>query len=131
MRFYLRVLLILSFVLPFTATTCEEEPSNTCDALLEEMSMLKNEIDVLINAATCSEITECKSIAFGSKPCGGPWSYLVYSTTINTDQLELLVSQYNELESQYNMNCDAVSDCMFVGPPNELACENGKCVIVN
>ena len=74
---------------------------------------------------------ECKVIAFGSKPCGGPWSYLVYSTSIDEERLEALVESYNIYEQDYNMACDVASDCMFVTEPTELTCEDGKCVIVN
>ena len=131
MKIYLKLAFCVSLLFLLCATTCDDDLVSDCDLFQEEMSILKNKIDLIIDASVCSENTECKSIAFGSKPCGGPWSYLVYFTSIDEEKLQQLVSQYNETEALYNINCDAFSDCMFVGPPNELACEDGKCVIVN
>jgi hypothetical protein len=122
---------LLSLLLLLSATMCHKEEPYTCDDYLEEMQELKLEIDALIDSASCTENSECRSIAFGSKPCGGPWSYLIYSSAINTELLTSLVTDYNNLEDAYNKNCDAFSDCSLVNPPNELACEDGKCVIVN
>ena len=132
MKISLKPVFYLSFLFLFCATTCDDDDVvSDCDFFQEQMAVLKIEIDRIIDASVCNESTECRSVAFGSKPCGGPWSYLVYSTSIDEEKLLELVNQYNETEAQYNMNCDAFSDCMFVGPPNELACEDGKCVIVN
>ena len=131
MKSSIKVLAIFSFLLLCSATMCHEEDPFSCNDYLTEMQELKLEIDALIDTASCTESAECLSIAFGSKPCGGPWSYLVYSTSIDTDLLTSLVADYNNLEEAYNNNCDVVSDCMFVSPPSELSCEDGKCAIVN
>jgi len=131
MKLPVKLMYILSFLLLLSATVCHEEEPYTCDDYLEEMQELKLDIDELIDSGSCTENSECLSIAFGSKPCGGPWSYLVYSSSIDTDYLAILVADYNSAEEAYNNSCDVVSDCMFVAPPNELACEDGKCVIVN
>ena len=131
MKLQVKLMYILSFLLLLSATVCHEEEPYTCDDYLEEMQELKLEIDELIDSASCTENSECLSIAFGTKPCGGPWSYLVYSTSIDTDYLAILVANYNSVEEAYNNNCDAISDCALVNPPNELSCEGGKCVIVN
>ena len=123
---------LLTFTFLFTATTCEsDEVETTCEDRISELQELKTEIDELIALSICTESSECKVIAFGSKPCGGPWEYLVYSSSIDEEQLEALVETYNILEEDYNLNCDTASDCMFVTEPTELACEDGKCIIVN
>lgn len=131
MKLHVKLMFLLSALLLLSATMCVEEDPYTCDDYLEELESIKLEIDALIAASSCTEHTECRTIAFGSKPCGGPWSYLVYSTSIDTQHLESLVADYNNLEDAYNDNCDAISDCSFLLPPNELSCEDGKCTIVN
>ncbi|MCK4655569.1 MAG: hypothetical protein KAT85_01020, partial [candidate division Zixibacteria bacterium] len=47
--------------------------------------------------AQCTDSTDCRRIAFGDKPCGGPWKYLIYSaSTIDTMELQRMVASYNE-----------------------------------
>lgn len=126
-----KLYLLLAFPLLFMATQCDDDDELSCNQQLEILSDLSDQIDTLIASSSCNDASECRYIAFGSKPCGGPWEYLVYSTSIDTLQLQNLVEEYNLLESDYNQNCDVVSDCLFVGPPQELSCENGQCTIVN
>ena len=134
MKKFKLLLLLLTSAFLFMATTCDDDDDDiefTCEDRIEELQELKIEIDALVASSACTETSECKTIAFGSKPCGGPWSYLVYSTSIDEERLEALVETYNIYEHDYNMACDAASDCMFVMEPTELDCVDGKCVIVN
>ena len=131
MKLQVKFLFLFSFLLLLSATMCVGDDPFTCDDYLEEMESIKLEIDALIATSSCTEATECRAIAFGSKPCGGTWSYLVYSTSIDTEYLESLVTNYNNIEEAFNNNCEAISDCSFVIPPNELSCEDGNCTIVN
>jgi len=39
------------------------------------LNQQKNEIEQLANSIPCTEVTICDYVAFGSKPCGGPWVY--------------------------------------------------------
>ena len=94
------------------------------------MIALKIEIESLANASVCNESTECKFIAFGSKPCGGPWSYLIYSTSIDTNKLEVMVEDYNQKEADYNQKYGVGSDCSVALPPTSITCENNTCVAV-
>ena len=126
-------LIILGILtLSLMATQCDDDilpPS--CNDQTQSLSELADQIDAIIAASECNDTTECRAIAFGSKPCGGPWTYLIYSTSIDTLLLQSLVEEYNTIEDNYNSECGGVSDCAFVLPPEELACENGQCVIVN
>lgn len=92
------------------------------------LDRLKTEIDGTIGTPACAGNGECRSIAFGDKPCGGPWLYLVYSTTA-TD-VEMLVGKvhaYNAFERVLNGRHGWCSDCMAVGPP-QVGCRDGVCV---
>lgn len=89
----------------------------------------KAEVLNLINKSSCSG--SCNAIAFGRKPCGGPRTYLPFSSSVNLAQLEKLVAEYNEMEHQFNIQTNAASDCAFVLPPNTIKCVNGTCVIIN
>jgi len=119
----------LSFCFLFTATTCDEDDTfaQTCDERLETLSDLSFAIEELVNASICDNAFECRYIAFGSKPCGGPWEYLIYTTSIDTLELESLVEDYNTIQNEYNLNCDAVSDCLAVTPPSGFECIDNIC----
>ena len=68
-----------------------------------QLDSLKNEIEQIVTEGTCTENTVCDYIAFGSKPCGGPWSYLVFSTSINVQLLKEKVAIYNQNETVFNL----------------------------
>lgn len=83
----------------------------------------------LIGEPTCADVSQCRAIAFGAKPCGGPWQYLVYSTAItDSTALAAAVARYNAREAEVNKAEGRMSDCSFVGPPR-LARVNGRCVV--
>ena len=96
----------------------------------QELALLKAEIEDLANTSVCGDTFECKFIALGSKPCGGPWSYLVYSTSIDTEKLENMVEGYNRKEAIYNTEWGIASDCAIENPPTSVTCENNTCVAI-
>jgi hypothetical protein len=86
-------------------------------------------IELEISAPIADEPKQCKLIAFGSKPCGGPRMYLVYSTaTANEVKLKQLVKEYNELEWKLNQQQKIMSECEYVREPN-LDFVGGVCAI--
>ncbi len=110
------------------ATTCEDDIILTSEDRFDSLNEIELEIENLINDSECGGNFECRYIAFGSKPCGGPWSYLIYSTSIDTLKLERLVDRYNANEDIYNFECNVVSDCSIPNPPIDFECENNKCI---
>ncbi|WP_456420443.1 hypothetical protein [Lutibacter sp.] len=95
-----------------------------------ELDNLKEEIEQLISTESCTENSNCDFIAFGSKPCGGPWSYLVYSTSIDVELLKAKVATYNNYETAHNIKWGIVSDCMAVTPPISVECIDGACTAI-
>ncbi|MEE9356396.1 MAG: hypothetical protein V3U75_12475 [Methylococcaceae bacterium] len=95
-----------------------------------QLTQLKAEIDEIIGQASCTEPLECTTIGFGSKPCGGVKSYLVYSI-LDTNPLLLKnrVNEYNLLDKQRNESLGLVSDCSAVQNP-PVVCDNNLCKIV-
>lgn len=125
MKYLIRIALL--FVLLPSFQCDEDENRSTPDILAEK----KQEILNYINSFSCANATECLSIAFGAKPCGGPREYLVYPNTVDQTTLETLVSEYYEMDHQYNIEIGAISDCMVVNPPITINCVNGVCTIIN
>ena len=92
-----------------------------------ELDQLQTEIELLISEGKCTENAACDFIAFGNKPCGGPWRYLVYSTSINVETLKIKVTAFNTKEASYNKKWGIASDCMAVLPPLDAECIDGVC----
>ena len=116
-----------SNLLPFDVSTPPLEAAQEHDgARLKELGRI---IEREIGTPAGTEPSQCKVIAYGSKPCGGPARYLVYSTA-KTDEspLKELVSEFNQLAKKINQEGNIISDCMFVAEP-EVKLTNGICTI--
>jgi hypothetical protein len=98
---------------------------------LKKITNLEEEIVALAASSVCNDKTECDAIAFGSKPCGGPWSYLVYSNSIDIDLLKSKVEEFNKMQKEYNTKHGIISDCAVVMPPRDIICEDNKCKAVD
>ena len=119
----------MSLFILLTAMQCEkDELLVDCESVQSELVTFKSNIVAMTSESICSDEFECRFIAFGSKPCGGPWEFLTYTTSIDTVALTSLVADYNQLEANYNINCGAVSDCSAPQPPIGFDCENNQCI---
>ncbi|PHQ56712.1 MAG: hypothetical protein COC16_02580 [Lutibacter sp.] len=125
LQYLIKTIALLAIVL---GCTNNSETSQETDLL--ELKDLKDEIDLLISQSICADNNACDFLTFGSKACGGPKEYLVFSNSINVADLEVKVTSYNALEKIYNMKWDIVSDCMFVLPPTNVECINGECTAI-
>jgi hypothetical protein len=113
-----------------TAFKCNDDNVLTIEDDKKELANLKQSIEDLAGTSRCNENTECKFIAFGSKACGGAKSYLVFSTSIDVEKLEMLVETYNQKDSDFNKKYGVISDCAAVLPPSGVRCENNTCVAI-
>ena len=101
--------------------TCSTS-SDTCAQELEQLQVREAEILQKISNESCLVASNCAAIAFGTKPCGGPWKYLVYSKpNVNEQEVQRLVGEYNALEAGRNEHCAVSSDCPTVTTPR-LSC---------
>lgn len=97
----------------------------------ETLNQKKSDIHDYISSFECTGSANCQSMALGSKPCGGPWEYIVFPNSVNLETLTQMVNEYNEMEHQFNMKTGAVSDCAMVNPPSQIECVDGECTIIN
>jgi len=123
--------ILKTIVLLAIVFSCTNNTESSKEEDLAELTALQEEIELLIDSGICSENASCDYIAFGSKACGGPKTYLVYSTSIDIVLLQQKAATYNALENAYNKKWGVISDCSYVLPPNEVTCINGKCTAVN
>ena len=70
---------------------------------------------------------DCGVIPIGSKVCGGPTGYLVFSKRASDEErMRALADQYTETEQDWNRASGAASDCGLLMPP-EVLIVNGRC----
>lgn len=127
MKWFLKIFALFIVLKSFQCTD-----SNESDKLItaEQLETKKQEIQNYINSFNCSESLGCGFIAFGSKPCGGPRTYLLFSNGVDLSKLQTMVKEYNEMDEMHNKQTNAISDCSYVSPPTEVKCINGVCAII-
>lgn len=105
--------LLASSALAASTIGCAGAASGTADTASLEAALRK-----IIGSAACERNDQCRTIPYGAKACGGPQSYLAWST-LNTDEAALraaadkfAVSQREEVERK-----GLVSNCSMVVDP--------------
>lgn len=105
----------------------EEGDQRTEEGDRARLMEMRREIDALIGDAEGASIADCRYASLGSKPCGGPWEYIVYSVA-STDTRALVerLTAYDAFEAEMNALYGYVSDCSI---PNEpvLVFRGGRC----
>jgi hypothetical protein len=128
MKTIIKIILVTLALQSFQCSKSDDKNPN--DVTPEQLQAKKLEIKNYIAGFSCSETVGCGSIAFGSKPCGGPREYLLFPNTVNLPQLEQMVAQFNVLDNQYNIQNNLFSDCMLVSQPENISCLNGVCTVI-
>jgi hypothetical protein len=86
-------------------------------------------IRALIGTPSCSEDSQCRSLAVGQRACGGPESYLAYSTARSSEaELRALGAIYQAERRKANAEAGVASDCSFRPDPGAV-CRAGACVL--
>jgi hypothetical protein len=126
-----KILKLCAIVLLFQSFQCEDNaiPVEQSFDLVSLQQERQNILDY-IATFTCDENATCNMIAFGSKACGGPQKYLVFSSTVDLAYLREQVTNYNALEKAYNLTYGIFSNCMAVLPPENIGCADGVCTIL-
>lgn len=98
---------------------------------IQESSLrnLQGDIDSLINAHVCTDASEWRISALGSKPCGGPATYVVYQI----QEEEVLLSkirEFTKIQAEYNRLKQIFSDCALEPQPSGIRCEDGKAILL-
>jgi hypothetical protein len=92
----------------------------------QRLAVLYRNIVEYIGTPSCHG-NDCRYIGVGSKPCGGPWHYMVYSaSTVNEEYLRALVEIHAAFENYMNYKYGYCSDCSVPVPP-VVECRNGVC----
>ncbi|OFZ17705.1 MAG: hypothetical protein A2Z20_01620 [Bdellovibrionales bacterium RBG_16_40_8] len=107
--------------------SCEMIQDESLEEKERRLDSIYQKIRETLNTS-CTYDSDCRQIALGSKACGGPNAYLVYSvSSCSPDEINLLVNSYNQLENQISGEEDIISDCALVEPHDSLVCDNQVC----
>ncbi len=75
-----------------------------------------------------TDVSSCEVIEYGYSACGGPASYLIYSTeTTDVQKLEPLVDKYDKADEKFNTRLMLASGCSMAMKPDFIL-ENNTCV---
>jgi hypothetical protein len=85
------------------------------------------ELRALGRSAACTADQQCKTVPVGAKSCGGPESYLAYSTaSTSPEKAKALAERYRQEREAENKASGMVSDCRFHMDPG-AQCRAGSC----
>jgi len=77
----------------------------------------------------CTTSVDCATAAVGSRACGGPKSYVVYSRkSSNAENIRSLAQMTTTLEQQYNIENSVMSICSMVMAPRAVCDQANRCV---
>ena len=125
----MKQLLILTIAI-LTANFATAQNNDRIEQIRSEMKRVDQQLKELIADKSCVDENDCASVAYGSKACGGPATYLIYSNAIaNERNVNILASQFTALNQEYNILTGAISNCMFVTRP-QVGCVANTCQAV-
>ncbi len=88
---------------------------------------LMQQLQAEIGTAACDSNAQCKTIAVGHKACGGPESYLAYSTKSgDAAKVARLAADYSAERKAQNVKSGMMSTCSVVVDPGAV-CNAGRC----
>lgn len=105
-------------------------PTSTKEQDMQLLTKLWDDIYATSGSSNCQRANEWGIAPVGSKPCGGPWTYIAYRMEIDVDCFLRKVKYYNEQQSRYNSKYGIGSDCMVEPMPKAVKCEEGKPVFI-
>jgi len=86
-------------------------------------------IHALVGTPSCTEDSQCRTMAVGEKSCGGPERYLAYSTAASSEaELKALGDIYRAERHEANTRSGQVSTCSVVVDPGAV-CRAGACAL--
>jgi hypothetical protein len=84
-------------------------------------------IRAMIGTPGCSSDAQCHTLAVGHKSCGGPESYLAWSSGKTPEaELQALAERYKEERRAVDAASGMVSNCRFMPDPGAV-CRAGTC----
>jgi hypothetical protein len=93
----------------------------------EGLNEKKVELQAFIANKACDTSNQCQVIAVGSRACGGPSQYAIYSSKhVNSDEAQALAAKITVAEKSFNEKNDMMSICQHLEEP-AAQCVNNVC----
>lgn len=118
---------ILLIFLAFLITGCDALSSQNTVTLTQLETQL-NDIHNFVAEEGCANEGACSYLPIGSKACGGPMDFIVFSNTLDVEALKKMVAKYTQDQKKYNSENNVTSDCSLVTPPEKVGCVDGRCI---
>jgi len=119
-------LLLLACVTCVACAATSTRPVKTKPAVPASGDTLA-QIRALIGDASCTDSSQCHTLAVGARACGGPQAYLPWSSA-NTDgaALAVLGEKFKKEREAAIAASDEMSTCQFLPDPG-ATCKAGTC----
>ncbi len=79
---------------------------------------------------SCQQDQDCKVLGIGSKACGGPEQFIVYSETVTDGKMLAITSErYAKLKNEQQSRLGMMSNCQQLATPI-ASCQVKKCVLM-
>ncbi len=118
---------VLLLVFSFIMSGCDALNGQNSITLVQLEAQLRD-IENFVKKGNCSNAGECAYLPIGSKACGGPMGFIVFSNNINVDALKKMIDKYTHDQKTYNTENNIISDCSLPNPPEKLECVDGGCI---
>ena len=94
----------------------------------EFISKVVTEIQNYTQDRSCTDNDQCQWMPLGAKACGGPVMYIPFSTkNVSKTLLQEKASYLSDIQAQFNIRYEIMSDCMFLMAPEPIGCVNNLC----
>jgi len=102
-------------------------PARVAESDTSRIARLEREARALAHAEGCAA-GQCRTAPVGSRPCGGPRTYIVYCAA-KTDSAALFakLAELARAEDEYNRRNQLASTCELRMPPG-VALSGGRCI---
>ncbi len=119
---------------------CTTVPANTdgmvtqLDGPLAQLQVdtkqLYQRLQRLTTDKSCVEDQQCKVLAVGSRPCGGPEQYLPYSVAQTDSKLLAITNdRYRKIKQEQQLRLGMLGSCqMLIEPATQ--CRQQQCVLI-
>lgn len=136
------ILAAFTICLTFTGCSSDELIKPKIPVVTKDDQSLKNEeskklekmYDEIValsgNTKACMDNNDWDFTSLGSKSCGGPNEYIVYSSKINTTDFLAKVKTYTSEQEKFNNKWKIISTCDVVPVPESVDCVDGKATLV-
>lgn len=104
-------------------STDKSTPASS-EKIAKRLAELRVEFEKIKNEP-CTDAASWKFAPVGSKSCGGPQFYTAFPIAKEAET-QKLISEYTQLDAEFQRINQLLSDCSLVEAPAELQCVNGK-----